>query len=109
MQTSDWAKKFGLRTGKFGLAIEKFGLRTGKVRTADSVRTFADWESSDWESSDWESSDFGLSPNFRTAQKKTSDRTGLAEANFGLQSGVRTSSPPPCRFVNSSHSGHKTG
>ena len=76
MQTSDWAEKFGLRTGKFGLAIEKFGLRTGKVRTADSVRTFADWESSDWESSDWESSDFGLSPNFRAAQKKP--RTGSA-------------------------------
>ena len=98
MQTSDWAEKFGLRTGKFGLAIEKFGLRTGKVRTSDSVRTFARLRKKLRTGSDWESSDFGLSPNFRAAQQKNfgPDRTGRSK----LRTAVRSPDfiPPPLRL-----------
>ena len=90
MQTSDWAEKFGLRTGKFGLAIEKFGLRTGKVRTSDSVRTFARPRKKLRTGSDCESSDFGLSPDFRAARKNFEpDRTGKVRTSDSVRTFAR--------------------
>ena len=84
--------KFGLRrTPVLTLKLrtsDKFGLRTSSDQSelfaplARKPRTGPDWEV---RTSDW-------SPNFRPAEKKTSDRTGLGK--FGLRTGVRTFARP---------------
>ena len=118
MHTSNWAEKFGLRTGKFGLATENPRLRTGKsglrttVRTLarsrknfgpdrtgkfglrTGVRTFAQ-PRKNRTGPDWESPDFALSPNFRAAEQKKL-RTGSdwgSSDKFGLRTTVRTFAP----------------
>ena len=61
---------------------DKFGLRT----SSDQSELFAQRPRKPRTGPDWESSDFGLSPNFRAAQEKTSDRIGLGSSDFGLES-----------------------